>query len=667
MLKKSLRTENKDKRWRIWVILAWALAGLLVIMLGAASGFLYIHLRDLPGIEQLEEFVPPVVTNVYADNDEVFAEYYQQKRILVPISRISKHFINALVAVEDQGFYRHWGIDFRGVARALWSDIRAGKVVQGGSTITQQLAKVLFLTPERSFSRKFKEALLALQIEKRYTKDEILALYCNQIYLGQGVYGIEAATKAYFSKSAQDVSLVEAALLAGLPKSPNRYSPFRYPERALSRRNHVLRRMVRAGFITPGQEAEAQAKPIELKSSPTIKGLGDYFSEEVRQYVEEQYGFNMLYRQGLNIYTSLNLDMQRAAEAATDKGLKALIKRQKYPEGLTPQAALVAVDPYSGYVKAMVGGSDFSISQFNRAVQAKRQPGSAFKPILYAAAIDAGYTPTHIIDDSPLSIPNPTTGRAWQPANFDHKFHGPTSLRQGLEHSRNVVAVRLLLELGPELVINMARRLGFYSPLKPYPSLALGAFEVSPLEIVMAYGVLASGGLKYEPGIIRYITDKQGKLLEEHIPYPEEALSPATAYIVTHMLEGVVSRGTGRSASVLERPVAAKTGTTNDYTDAWFVGYVPSLAAGVWVGHDLKKSLGAGETGSRAASPIWVDFMQQVLENKPVEEFSVPEGVVLVELDATSGLLANPDCPDVILEAFKSGTEPTQLCEPHQP
>jgi penicillin-binding protein 1A len=647
------------------VKLGLVLLALLAVMLGSATGFLYVHLRDLPGIEQLEGFAPPVVTSVYSDTDEIFAEYYQQKRILVPLSRIPKDFINALIAVEDVGFYRHWGIDFRGIARALLADIRAGRIVEGGSTLTQQLAKVLFLTPERSFSRKFKEALLALQIEKKYTKAEILELYCNQIYWGKGVYGIEAASRAYFNKPAQELSLAEAALLAGLPKSPNLYSPFTHPNLARWRRNHVLRRMVSAGFITPEQGKAAQAQDIRLNPPKGIEGLGPYFSEAVRQYVEERYGFNMLYHRGLNIYTSLNLNMQRAAETAVRQGIRELILRQKYPEGLTPQAALVAIDPHNGYIKALVGGTDFSTSQFNRATQAKRQPGSAFKPIIYAAAVEAGYTPTHLIDDSPLVIPNPATGQDWEPANFDGEFHGPTSLRQALEHSRNVVTVKLLLEVGTEAVIGLARRLGISSRLQPYPSLALGSFEVSPLELTLAYGVLANGGTRYEPGLIRYITDKQGKLLEEHIPYPQEVLSPATAYIATHMLEGVVERGTGWRAKALGRPVAAKTGTTDDYSDAWFVGYTPSLVTGVWVGHDMKKSLGEGETGSRAASPIWVDFMRQVLKDSPAEEFSIPEGVVLVDIDADNGLLATPDCPNIIKEAFKTGTEPTQLCEQH--
>jgi penicillin-binding protein 1A len=659
------RTSTNKKKRTLLVRLGLIWLGLLVFMLGAATGFLYIELRDLPGIEQLEGFVPPVVTSVYSDTDQIFAEYYQQKRILIPLSDIPQNFINALIAVEDLDFYKHWGIDFRGIFRALWKDIRAGKIVEGGSTLTQQLAKVLFLSPEKSISRKLKEVLLALQIEKKYTKSEILELYCNQIYLGKGVYGLEAVSRAYFSKPARELDLAEAALLAGLPKSPNRYSPFTNPELALKRRNHVLQRMINAGFISPGEGEQAMARPIQLNPSDNIEGLGAYFSETIRQYVEEKYGFNTLYRQGLNIYTSLNIQLQQAAEAAVSNGIKNLVNRQAYPNDDYPQAALVAIDPQNGYIKALVGGTNFSVSQFNRVIQAKRQAGSAFKPIVYATAIEAGYTPTHIIDDSPLRIPDPIAGQDWEPANFEGEFYGPTTLRQGLERSRNVVTVKLMLELGPESVINMARRLGITSPLKPYPSLALGAFEVSPLELTNAYAVLANGGVKYEPELIRYITDKQGKLLEEQIPYPKTILSRETAYIVTHMLQGVVTRGTGWRAKALGIPVAAKTGTTDDYTDAWFVGYVPSLVSGVWVGYDQKRTLGEEETGSRAASPIWIDFMQQGLHNKPVKNFTPPEGVILVNIDANSGLLATAGCPDVIEEAFRTGTEPSLPCDLH--
>jgi len=641
----------------------WFAFSLFAILSGALAGYLYVQLRDLPQVRQLEEYQPSLGSSLYDRHGRLFAEFYQEKRRLIPYSQIPPHFIKALIATEDTNFYRHWGLDLRGILRALWRDIRAGRIVEGGSTITQQLAKVLFLTPEKSLTRKLKEAILALQIEKHYTKQEILELYCNQIYWGSGVYGLEAAARTYFGKPASQLTLAEAALLAGMPRSPNLYSPLKHPKRAIARRNYVLKRLIKTRLIAPEEARKAMQEPLRLAPRPPKQRLGAYYAETLRQYAEEKYGYNMLYHRGLEIYTNLDLDLQQAAEKAIATGLAALSTRHKYPEDLHLQAALLALDPQSGEVLAMVGGRDFTESQFNRATQARRQPGSAFKPLVYAAALEAGYSPADLLEDEPLTYTDPATGRVWEPENFDRCFRGPVTLLTSLVHSLNVPTIRLVLELGPQRVIELARKLGIRSPLRPYPALALGAFEVSLLELTSAYGVFAASGWRWEPQFLRYITDKSGKLLEENVPpQPRQVLSAEAAYILTRMLQQVVRQGTGWRARVLGWPVAAKTGTTDDYTDAWFVGYTGDLAVGVWVGLDRKVSLGAGETGSRAAGPIWVEFMRRALENGWGEVVAPPEGVVEVTIDPETGLLAGEDCPHQVQMAFRQGQVPEKVC-----
>ena len=449
------------------------------ILIGAAAGVVAVHMSDLPEISAIEQYRPSATTRVYADNGELIAEFYMENRTPVPLGRVPKHVINAFLATEDPRFYRHSGIDLMGILRAMGSNVRAGRIVQGGSTITQQLAKLLFLMPEKSYARKLKEALLALQIERRYSKDEILSLYLNQAYLGSGAYGVDAAARTYFGKPVDQLTLAEGALIAGLPAAPNRYSPFNDPARALARRTHVLKRMEDEGFITRSQMAEAmREKLVPTKHPIYVSAKAPYFVEYVRQRLEDKYGSSTLYRGGLNVYTTLNMKMQELAEAALAKGLPAVVKRHP---GRNPdlQGALLAIEPHSGSIKAMVGGTDFARSQFNRAVQAERQPGSVFKPIVYCTAIERGKGPDDTLLDAPVSYPGSRPGQPWRPSNYENKFEGRITLRRALARSINTATVRLMDEVGVPTVIECAHRLGITSVLQPYLPLALGASDVT--------------------------------------------------------------------------------------------------------------------------------------------------------------------------------------------
>ncbi|MFQ5874727.1 MAG: penicillin-binding protein 1A, partial [Dehalococcoidia bacterium] len=492
-----------------------------------------------------------------------------------------------------------------------------------------------------------------------------------QIYMGSGAYGMEAAAQTYFGKSLSKIDLGEAALLAGLPKAPTRFSPLNNSDLSKKRMFHVLKRMVEEGYITMAEARKAVDTPIGLNPILGEKGEAAYFIEYIRQYLEHKYGRHVLYQGGLKVYTSLDLEMQRAAYQALRKGLRKVDRqsgsRNGEWRGVRPQeprveGALLAIDPRTGHIKAMVGGYDFSRSQFNRAVQAKRQPGSAFKPIIYLTAIASGLAPSDIVLDLPVVYDSGRPGEEWKPRNYTNEFYGPNTLRSALEHSRNVSTVRLLEKIGLPSVIEMARKVGISSFLYPNLSLALGASEVSLLELTSAYGVLANRGVRTEPMAIRVITDNSGKVLERWRPQFSQVIRPEVAYVATDMLKGVVERGTGRRARVLGRPAAAKTGTTNDAQDAWFIGYTPQLVAGVWVGYDQRRSLGSNATGGRVAAPIWVEFMQKVLAGKPSLDFLPPEGVIFREIDANTGLLAIPECKEVITEAFIQGTEPARYC-----
>lgn len=603
------------------------LLAFIALGVGILTGYGLFYLGDLPKIKALEEYHPYEASRVYSKDGELIAEFYIERRNVIPFSEIPKYVKDAILAVEDSRFYSHPGLDVFGVLRALWADIRARDIIQGGSTITQQLSKMLFLKPEKSLSRKIKEAIIALQIERTYSKDEILNLYLNQVYFGSGAYGIEAAAQTYFGKGAKDLTISESAMLAGLPKAPTAFSPFRNQERARQRRSHVLRRMIEMGSITEEEALKAEKDPMPV---PPKGGFNKapYFVEFIRQEMEGKYGHEV-YTGGLNIYTTLDLKMQEAAEKALQKGLRAINERYKKRD-IPVQGALLALDPGTGYIKAMIGGRDFYETQFNRTYQALRQPGSAFKPFVYVTALDNGFTPDDIFMDSPVSYPGPKKGVLWSPKNFTGKFQGPVTLRKAIAESINAVAVKLLDRVGVNTTIEYARKLGIKSELKPYLPLALGASDLTLIEITSAYGVFANQGIKANPMAIIKVTDRMGRVLEERFPSLVEVIKPEVAYLMTDLLKGVVEHGTGWKAKALGRPLAGKTGTTNEYTDAWFIGYSPSLVAGVWVGYDDHRSIGPKETGARAALPIWIDFMKEVLKDTPPEDFSIPEGIVFI-------------------------------------
>ena len=549
----------------------------------------------------------------------------------MPLQQIPHGLRNAIIAVEDARFYSHFGVDVRGILRAAYANLRHGRVVEGGSTITQQLAKVLFLTPDRRFSRKVKEALLAFELEKRYSKDRLLELYLNQVYMGHGAYGVEAAARIYFGKSVQDLTLPEVAMLAALPRSPGNYSPFERPELVQRRRAIVVGRLLEEGYISEAEAKAANRAPLGLVPPERRRSSGQYFLGYLQQSLEAKYGSDVLYKSGLSIYTTLDAGLQRAAEQALREGLQAVATRQAAraasrgkpgPATEVPEGAVVVIEAATGYVKVLIGGADFARTEFNRALYAHRQPGSAFKPFVYLAALEAGHAPTEILDDSPVRYVS--GDKVWEPENYDGKFRGPVTLQQSLEESINVPTIRLLEQVGVNPVIDAARRAGIQSRLPHDLTLALGTGDVTLLELTAAYGTFANQGIRMEPLMVRHVTDAQGRLVEENIPQGREAITPDLAIGLTQMLRGIVERGSGIGARVLERPLAGKTGTTNDFSNAWFVGYTPSIVAGVWVGHDRPRSLGHDETGARAALPIWVAVMRAALRGKPVEDFPAP-------------------------------------------
>lgn len=649
------------------VIFAFAL---LVGIVGTAATALWafaILPRSLPAVTALENFQPLQGSKLYDETDEPITELRAERRIFMPLAQIPKHLQQAIVAVEDARFYSHFGIDPMAIARAIYQNFRRGKIVEGGSTITQQLAKVLFLTPDKSLERKLKEAFLALELERRYSKDKLLELYLNQIYFGHGSFGVEAAAHTYFGKSVKELALPEAALLGALPRAPGSYSPFEHPVLARRRRTHVLNRMVEVGFVSQSEASQANGAGLGLVPPERRRTTGQYFVEYVQQLLEEQYGADMVFKGGLQVYTTLNPSMQLLAEQSLKQGLDALEARTgtspskgrgKKTTSDRPEGAVLTIEPQTGYIKAMVGGYDFFRSEFNRAVQAKRQPGSAFKPFVYMAALESGLTPATMIEDAPVTYPSGRNSRPWKPDNYDRKFRGLTTLQQGIEESINVVTVKLQDRVGINRTVEVARRLGIKSPLNDDLTIALGSSDLSLLELTSAYGALANQGVWVAPSVIRYITDAQGRLLEENIPAGREALSPELAYVVTHMLRGVVERGTGIGAKALGRPIAAKTGTTNDFSNAWFIGYTPKLITGVWVGYDRPKSLGTDETGSRVAVPIWTGYMGKVLANVPPEDFPIPERVTFAAVDLDPA----GQCTRPVVMAFVRGTEPRNAC-----
>lgn len=602
---KSEKTQGKalSKKFIFIFVLVGALFGTI-------GGFVYWALSDLPRVNAIEEYVPAESSRVYSSDGKILAEFYYERRTFVPHYKIPDHVKKAFVAIEDVRFYSHPGVDFIGVLRALVQDIRAGGMVQGGSTITQQLAKMLFLKPEKSIMRKIKEAVLSLQIERRYTKDEILGIYLNQAYFGTRAFGIEAASQAYFGKPVTELSVGEGALLATLPKAPSQYSPFRNPEKSRERRTSVLNIMLRHKFITSAQYEHALQEP--LPSSPHFRKYeAPYFVELLRQRMEHKYG-REIYTAGYRIHSTIDSSMQRIAEEALERGVKNVEKRVK--PGI--QASLIAVDIHTGHIKAMVGGFDFWQNQFNRATQALRQPGSAFKPFVYCCALENGMSPQDVIADAPISFKGARPGQIWSPKNYDGKYHGTVTLRTALAKSLNAATVRLAGRVGIDNIIGTARKLGITSELQPYLPIALGASDVTLVEMVGAYCGFATGKkinlLPYER-----IENRDGIVVEELYPHFEEKLSDETVGNMKVLLGAVVQEGTAVKARELGRPVYGKTGTTNDFTDAWFIGFDDGLAVGVWVGRDNHKPIGNKETGAQAALPIWIEFMKRVGPEAP--------------------------------------------------
>ena len=763
--------------------------------LGGVWGVYHHYAKGLPALNGLADYRPSLVTRVFARDYQLLGEFFVQRRQFVPMKDVPPLLIHAFLAIEDSKFYNHPGIDLAGIFRAAIANLRAGRVVQGASTITQQVAKTFLLSSARNWKRKIKEVILAWRIEQRFSKDEILELYVNQIYLGAGGYGVGAAARIYFNRDVSELTLGQMAILAALPKAPTNYSPWRHLKRAKKRQKLVLRRMVEVGAVTQEQADLAVSSPLELaRPQEPLEQVAPHYLEHVRRSILGEWGGRQLYRGGLDVYTTLDPRLQRVAQDAVRVGLieydrrhgyrgpldqlnmvddpsipKKWLKSHKakklnpsvfgYLTGLVidipndsqahlllengsevdlpikgvrwarlrleknkrigpkiktiqdvlgvgavvlvepptdkrdtyqlaqepdADAALVSLDPHTGQILAMVGGYNFADSEFNRATQGRRQPGSAFKPFLYSAALESGLTPVTRIDDSPLSVPylDADTGgrKVWRPENYEGKFYGPTTLRMGLVHSRNLVTIHLLKKIGISSAVEFLHEFGIDVPkYRQDLSLALGSVGFTPLEMASAYAVFANGGKMVEPIYIARIQDRFGRTVHRHgggdcllchqEPRQEKTeeegevtplfgrpiLNPATAYQVTNLLKGVVTHGTGRRARVLKRPLAGKTGTTNDLRDAWFMGFSPSLVTAVWVGMDDSSVLGYRETGAKAALPIWIDFMGQALKDQPITDFPVPPGITLEQIDAETGEPVSEKTKYKVLEAFKLG------------
>src|SRR5271166_495969 len=771
---------------------------IFIVAVAAAAGFLWHYSKSLPDYSQLQDYEPAVMTRVHASDGSLLAEYARERRLYIPIQAVPKLVTNAFVAAEDKNFYEHGGVDFSGIARATMLYVQqygSGRRPQGASTITQQVAKNFLLTNEVSFSRKIKEALLSMKIERAFSKEKILELYLNEIYLGMGAYGVAAASLLYFDKSVHELSISEAAYLAALPKAPNNYHPFRQRERALERRNYVIERMLEDRYITAQQAEKARKEPLKVTQRPSGAHIfaAEYFAEEVRRYISENYTEKKLYEGGLSVRTTLDPKMQVLArnvlvdgfvrfdeqqgyrgaitklDMARDWGLKLAevkalsdvapwrlavvlesgdaaarvgLQPPREPGGAVSKAreigtvpleglkwakptsgpmkgkvpvkasqvlepgdvvyvepiagkddqyrleqipevsgALVTMDPQTGRVLAMVGGFSYDQSQFNRATQALRQPGSSFKPIVYSTALDNGYTPSTVVMDAPIEIDQGPGLPPWRPENYSAgHFYGPQTLRFGIEQSRNVMTVRLAQDIGMPLIGEYARRLGVYDNLPNYLAYALGAGETTVMRQVTAYSMFANGGRRIQPTFIDRIQDRYGHTIYKHdlrdcrgcdaqawsnqpepilVDHREQVLDPMTAYQITSMLEGVVQRGTGTALRAVGKPIAGKTGTTNEEKDAWFVAFSPDLAVGLYIGYDKPRHLGKDATGGHLSAPIAKDFFKLALVNKPAVPFRVPTNIKLIRVEARTGLRAGPGTTgNVILEAFKPGTAP---------
>jgi penicillin-binding protein 1A len=653
---KTGRRINRKPSRLIFVALGLPVLAFFLVLAGAAA--YYILTMDLPGIDALKDYRPSISSRVYDDNNELIDEFFLEDRKIVRLLDLPKIVPSAFIAAEDSRFYQHKGLDMQSISRAVFKNFEAGHIVQGASTITQQVAKMMYLSPEKKYMRKIKEAILAYKIDKYLTKDEILNLYLNQIYLGHGTYGVESAALGYFGKSSHTLTLPEAALLAGLPKAPTTYSPFLHYEKAKQRQIYVLTRMMEEGFIAEAEMKRAIATPLNLRPIKPKDKVAAYFVEHVRRYVQEKYGADVLYKEGLSIYTTLNLSAQKEARDAVEKGLAELEAREKHSAGIA-QGALYSMDVKTGAIRAMVGGRNFSKSEFNRATQSRRQPGSAFKPIIYTAAFDKGMNPTTRFVDSPIVFPDVSRPDGlWKPKNFDEKFLGPVTMRTALVQSRNIITIKILQDIGVDYAASYALNMGITSPISRNLSLALGTSGVTLQELVRAYGVLANGGKKVTPYFIKKIVDRTGNVFEEAKIQSEQVIDPRIAFMTTYVMQDVVESGTGRRVKSIGRPIAGKTGTTNDVRDAWFLGFTPSVITGVWVGFDQEISLGNQEVGGRAAAPIWLYFMEKFLQNSPVETFPIPEGIAFVKVDQKTGARVKGTDRGTIYECFLESVQP---------
>jgi penicillin-binding protein 1A len=760
------------KKFFIGSVIAFSVLALLG--LGTAVGLYFWASKDLPGFKEITDYKPALVTTVYTRDGDVLGYFYRQKRFLVKLAQMPDYLPKAFLAAEDAQFYRHDGVDLMAISRAMIKNIKSGQIKQGGSTITQQVIKRLLLTPEKSYKRKLKEAILAYRLEHYLTKAEILTIYLNQIYLGAGAYGVEAAARTYFGKHVEKLTIAESAILAGLLPAPSRYNPLRHIDAAMRRQKYVLGQMVECGWITPAQEQEALREKIVLKSiaDPSWQH-GPFYLEEVRRWAIEKFGEDTVYEGGLHIYTSCDMHHQIAAEGALKRGLEASTRRRgwhgpletltpdKYdaflaeeavsPDVLVPgewlkvlvtsvdtkgarvrfgtyrgymavktmhwcrtpnikkatdevpsikdatkvvkpgdvvwaevaeephakgspdiwqlklqqrpvvEGAIVSMEPDTGRVLALSGGYSFARSQFNRATQAKRQPGSAFKPIVYSAALDNGFTPATVVMDAPIVYTDYSTDEVWKPENFENLFYGPTILRTALVKSRNLVTIRVAQKLGLDKVIERGKALGLEAEFQQNLSMALGSTEVTLVNLCQAFTAFARDGTVIQPRMVLRVASAWGDELYNSEPEVKEAISPQTAFIMAELMKQVVRDGTGWRVRVLRRPVAGKTGTTNEERDAWFMGYTPYLLSGVYVGFDDHRPMGKWETGSRAASSIWVDYRKLVEAEYPTQDFVQPPGITMVRIDAENGLLAGPKTEKSYFLPFKSGTEPTEV------
>jgi len=674
-MKRQNKRSNK-KIWRLVLITA------IPLILGLGIGFYYAIVSDLPPAESISFFAPPISTKVYDDQGQIFTQFFIERRDLASLDRVPQHLKDGFISIEDKRFRSHWGVDILRFFKALLINVVNMRIVQGGGTITMQLARNMFLTLEQTVMRKMKEMALAIRIERAYTKDEILEMYLNQINFGQGHYGVATAAEYYFNKDVSELNLPECALLVALPKSQERYSPYKHPERAVQRRNLVLRKMLENKAISSEEYEQATSAPLGVVEPTKDKGAGEYFVEEIRRYLELKYGPEFLYRSGANIYTTINARLQTIAEEVLENHLTKLEKNHKLPhpkaefdsiqlaDSVTAipylQGAFVLLDYRTGEVKALIGGRNFVQSQFNRATQARRQAGSAFKIFVWTTAVDNGFTPTDIVLDLPIVLEVPGMDSIYRPSNYDRKFMGPITVKDALKYSRNLVAIRLIRSIGPELVVRYAHDLGVDSPLLPVVSLALGTCEVNLLEMVSAAGTIANLGERVKPYMIRKITDKDGTLIEINSSLPERRLSPQTSYVMTDIMTSVVNGGTGYHVREYYKGAAAgKTGTTNNYSDAWFIGYTPDYACGVWVGYDNNDRMFKDATGGFISAPIWGDFMGRI-DTLQQKEFNKPSsGIISARICHQTGLLARPYCPSVVEQIYVTGTEPKDSCDVH--